>query len=126
MDIHQILQLSTGVSILVVWLFRSNTPTRYRVGTATTLQGEISEAGLPTWTYNVLKIFKPLIALSLIVGLLYDPLTLPSVTCMLVLMTGAIGMHIHARDSITKTTPAIILFTFCIVVCYNTYYDIFE
>lgn len=120
MDIHQILQLSTGVSILVVWLFRSNTPTKYRVGNATTLQGEISEAGLPLWVYHVLRVLKPATALTLIVGLLYDPLTLPSVACTTVLMTGAIAMHVHARDSIMKTAPAMILFVFCIVVLQHT------
>ena len=116
MDIHQILQISTGVSILVVWLFRSNIPTKYRVGNATTLQGEISEAGLPDWIYNILKVFKPTIAFMLILSVLYNPLALPSVICTTILMVGAIGMHIHAKDSITKTLPAATLFTFCLLV----------
>lgn len=116
MDIHQILQIITGITILVVWLFRCNTPTRYRVGNATTLQGEITEAGLPNWTYNVLRVFKPMIALMLIIGVLYNPLTLPSIICTTILMVGAIGMHVYAKDSIIKTFPAVILFTFCLLV----------
>lgn len=99
-----------------MWLFRSNTPTRYRVGNATTLQGEILEAGLPEWTYNILRIFKPMIAFMLIIGVLYNPLTLPSIICTTILMVGAIGMHVYAKDNIIKTLPAIILFVFCLLI----------
>ena len=69
MEINQILQLIIGVSILFVWLVRSNVPTNFRVGNANTLQGELAEVGLPDWFYDIIKIVKPIFAFFLLIGL---------------------------------------------------------
>ena len=53
------LQLVVGASILFVWLFRANVPTNYRVGQAQTLREEVTEAGLPDYMYDVMRIIKP-------------------------------------------------------------------
>lgn len=116
MEINQILQLIIGTSILFVWLVRSNVPTNFRVGNATTLQGELREIGFPNWVYDIIKIVKPIFAFFLLIGLLYSPITFPCMIITTIFMFGAVGMHIYAKDNFLKLIPALTLLIFCFIV----------
>ena len=116
MEINQILQLIIGVSILFVWLVRSNVPTNFRVGNANTLQGELAEVGLPDWFYDIIKIVKPIFAFFLLIGLLYSPITFPCMVATTIFMLGAVGMHIYAKDNFLKVIPALTLLIFCFII----------
>lgn len=114
--ISDMLQLVVGVSILVVWVGRSTRPTAYRVGDASTLSEEFTEAGIPIWVYDVLRILKPIFAFLLIIGIVYDPFFLPCLTFTTVVMIGAVYAHIKVRDHISKWWPAAMLLMFCFVI----------
>ena len=116
MDIQQILQLIIGISILFVWLVRSHTPSNFRVGRANNLKEEVLEVGLPIIFYDIMKVIKPMFAFFLIVGLFYSPMTFPSMIVTTILMSGALLMHIKAKDNFAKVIPALTLFSFCVFI----------
>lgn len=115
-NISDILQLLIGSSIMFVWVVRTTRPTPYRVGSAETLQQEFTEAGLPDWTYDVMRILKPIFAFLLIVGIVYKPFFLPCMIFTTLAMIGAVYAHIKVRDSIVKMLPALTLLVFCFIV----------
>ncbi len=115
-DIYDILQLVVGFSILVVWLVRSHVRTNFRVGDALTLKEEISEVGLPDWFYDIIKIIKPIFAFFLLIGLVYNPLTLPCMIFTTMFMIGAVWMHLKAKDNFFKIIPALTLLVFCFII----------
>jgi len=104
-----------GFSILFVWLVRSHVPTNFRVGDASTLKEEVSEVGLPDWFYDIIKIVKPIFAFFLLIGLIYNPLTIPCMAITAIFMVGAVWMHITAKDNFYKMIPALVLLAFCII-----------
>ena len=116
MDAQQILQLIIGISILLVWLVRSDTPSNFRVGSANNLKEEVLEVGLPIIFYDIMKVVKPMFAFFLIVGLFYAPMTFPSMIVTTIFMLGALWMHIKAKDNFVKIIPALTLFSFCVFI----------
>ena len=116
MDVSQILQLIIGVSILFVWLVRSHVPSTFRVGGANNLKEEVLEVGLPIIFYDIMKVVKPMFAFFLIFGLFYNPMTLPSMIFTTIFMSGALWMHIKAKDNFVKVIPALTLLIFCVLI----------
>ena len=116
MDVSQILQLIIGVSILLVWLVRSHVPSNFRVGGANNLKEEVLEVGLPIIFYDIMKVVKPMFAFFLIFGLFYNPMTLPSMIFTTIFMSGALWMHIKAKDNFVKIIPALTLLIFCVLI----------
>ena len=116
MDASQILQLIIGISILFVWLVRSNVPSNFRVGGANNLKEEVLEVGLPIIFYDIMRVVKPMFAFFLIFGLFYNPMTLPSMIFTTIFMSGALWMHIKAKDNFVKVIPALTLLIFCVVI----------
>lgn len=110
------LQLIVGASILFVWLFRSNVPTNFRVGQAQSLREEVIEAGFPDYVYDVMRIVKPIFAFFLIMGIVWNPITLPCMAFTTIFMIGAVAMHIKVRDNLIKMLPAFTLLLFCFIV----------
>ena len=116
MELSDILQFFVGLSILYVWLIRSHVPTNFRVGSATTLREEVIEVGFPNWVYDILRVVKPIFAFFLLMGLLYDPFTLPCMAFTTLFMVAGVGMHIYAKDNLFKMIPALTLLFFCIII----------
>ena len=114
--LSDVLQFIVGFSILFVWLIRSHVATNFRVGGVTTLREEVIEVGFPNWVYDVLRVVKPFFAFLLMMGLLYDPFTLPCMAITTLLMMGAVGMHIYAKDTFYKMIPALTLLIFCFII----------
>tara|TARA_A200000159_G_C7075305_1_gene236117 strand:- start:128 stop:490 length:363 start_codon:yes stop_codon:yes gene_type:complete len=119
MDSLQILQLLIGSSILYVWLVRSHRPSKFRVGNASTLREEVSEAGLPNYIYDFMRIVKPIFAFLLIIGVTWSPLTIPCMTFTTIFMIGALFMHFQAKDNLFKMIPALTLLFFCGIILFN-------
>ena len=110
------LQLIVGASILFVWLFRTNVPTNFRVGQAQSLREEVTEAGFPDYVYDVMRIVKPIFAFFLIMGIVWNPITLPCMAFTTIFMIGAVVMHIKVRDNLIKMLPAVTLLLFCFII----------
>ena len=114
--LSDILQFLVGFSILYIWLINSHVATNFRVGGATTLREEVIEVGFPNWVYDLLRVVKPFFAFFLMIGLLYEPFTLPCMAATTLFMLGGLGMHIYAKDSIFKMIPALTLLLFCFII----------
>ena len=110
------LQLIVGASILFVWLFRAHVPTNFRVGQAQTLREEVVEAGFPDYVYDIMRIIKPIFAFFLIMGIAWNPITLPCMAFTTIFMIFAVGMHIKVKDNLFKMIPALTLLLFCFII----------
>ena len=110
------LQLFIGVSIMVIWIARTTVASSYRVGAAQTLSEEFTEAGLTEGVYQVMRVFKPIFAFLLVIGIVYDPFFIPCMTFTTLAMLGAVVAHIKVKDEIKKMVPAITLLVFCFIV----------
>ena len=105
--IGTIAQVIVALGILNVWILRYNKSTGYRGGDAKNMREEFAAYGLPFWFMCLIGVMKIAFALMLIVGIWYEPLTLPAAVGMAVLMAGAVSMHLKVKDPPKKALPAL-------------------
>ncbi len=104
-----IFQVVVALGLINVWLVRYNRATAYRGGNAQNMSEEFMNYGLPKWSTYLVGALKLSIAAALIAGIWVPALIAPAATTLLVLMIGAIAMHIRVRDPIKKSIPALIM-----------------
>jgi len=104
-----ILQTIVGLGLLNVWLLRSRSATDYRGGDAKSLQEEFAAYGLPEWFFYLVGILKIGSAVLLLVGIVYPPVVLPAAAVVVVLMLGALAMHVKVKDPAIKSLPAFLM-----------------
>lgn len=114
--VRMIAQLIIALGILNVWLLRFNKASAYRAGTAKTMREEFANYGLPLWFMWVVGGLKTLFALSLLAGFWLPELIRPAAIGMVLLMLGAIAMHIKVGDTLKKASPASIMFILSLVL----------
>jgi uncharacterized membrane protein YphA (DoxX/SURF4 family) len=101
-----ILQIIVALGVLNVWLLRGGRPTPYRGGGARNLREEFAHYGLPPMAMYVVGALKIACALGLLLGLFLPVLVNPSAAILVILMLGAIGMHIKIKDPLMRSLPA--------------------
>jgi len=111
-----IVQVVIAVAILNVWLLRHGKATSYRGGNARSLKEEFAVYGLPGWFMGVVGFLKLLLAVLLIAGIWFSPLTKPAAAGMAVLMLGAVSMHVKVKDPLRKALPALGMLVLCLIV----------
>lgn len=99
-------------SIIKVWLFNFNKPSRWRGKDARTLSDEFAVYGLSRTMMFLVGGAKVLFSVLLLASIWFEPLAVPAATGIAVLMLGAIVMHIKVRDPLIKSFPA---FTFLLL-----------
>lgn len=107
--ISNLLELVVALGLVNVWLLRSKLPTPFRGGESKNLRDEFRAYGLSDgafWTVGALKLG---CAGLLVAGLRFPELTIPAASVIAVLMVGALGMHLKARDPAVKFVPAFIM-----------------
>lgn len=116
--LSMILQLVVGLGLLNVWVVRSKAATAYRGGKAQTLKEEFGAYGLPEWMFYLVGALKVGAAIALIVGLWVPALVQPAAAVIVVLMLGALAMHVKVKDPLMKSLPAflVLLMSAAIVV----------
>lgn len=108
MEIAQLIaQWIIGLGILNVWLVRPKLATAYRGGDARTMQEEFAVYGFPPWFMYAVGALKVLLAILLIAGTWIPQLVQPAALGMVLLMVGAVMMHIKVKDTPKKTLPAL-------------------
>ena len=105
-----ILQIIIALGIYNVWLIRPQKKTPYRGGNTSSIKEEFSAYGLPTWFMYAVGMIKVLSATGLIVGIWIPVLTVPSAIVLLVMMMGALTMHVKIHDTFKQTAPALGMF----------------
>lgn len=113
------LQILIALGLLNVWLVRFKKPTAYRGGSAQSLPDEFAVYGLPKWFMYVVGFLKIAIAIIMIVTVLVPNLLwlgLYAAAVLVILMIGAIAMHIKVRDAFVKMLPAIGMLVMAVLV----------
>lgn len=111
-----IAQLIIGIGLLNVWLLRARKSTNYRGGTATTLAEEFAVYGLPQWSYPVVGVAKVTLAMLLLIGIWYSPVTRPASLLISLFMLAAVMMHAKVGDPLSKVIPASTLLCLSLLV----------
>jgi uncharacterized membrane protein YphA (DoxX/SURF4 family) len=113
-----ILQCAVALGLLNVWLLRPNRSTPYRGGNAKTMRQEFGAYGLPPLAMYIVGTLKVGAALCLIAGVWFPSLVVPAALVILILMVGALGMHVKIHDPAKKSTPAVALLLVCSVIIF--------
>lgn len=101
-----VFQIFVALGLLNVWLIRRKNATAYRGGDAQNLKQEFAAYGLPDFMFYVVGGLKILAALALIAGIWLPAVVVPAAGVIVVLMLGAIAMHIKVGDPLMKSVPA--------------------
>lgn len=104
-----VLQAIVGLGLLNVWLVRSRSATGYRGGDSRSLRQEFAVYGLPEWFFYLVGALKIGAAILLLVGIWYPPVVLPAGVVVVVLMLGALAMHIKVKDPAIRSLPAFLM-----------------
>lgn len=115
--ISAILQVAVGVGLLNVWLLRPGKATSYRGGHSRTLKAEFAAYGLPDFAFYVVGALKILSAVMLIAGIWFPALVLPAAVVVVVLMVGALVMHMKVKDPAIKSLPAFLMLLMSAGLC---------
>lgn len=108
-SISTILQVVVALGLLNVWLVRAGSATSYRGGDARTLKEEFAAYGLPDFFFYLVGALKIGSAVMLIAGIWIDELVMPAAAIVVVLMVGALVMHIKVKDPAVKSLPAFLM-----------------
>lgn len=111
-----ILQLLVAGVLINVWVFRFNKGTDYRGKSARNMREEFAAYGLPGWFMWLVGTLKLTSAAALIFGIWLPEVIFSSAVVLLVLMTGAIAMHLRAGDPFVKFVPALVMLLLSVII----------
>jgi hypothetical protein len=121
--LFQGLKVVIAVGLINVWLIRFNKATNYRGGEARTLKEEFQVYGLPIWFCYFIGFFKILAAHALLAGIWLPWLVPPAAALIVVLMIGAVAMHLKVKDPLNKIFPALTMLAMSGTVLYISLQD---
>jgi uncharacterized membrane protein YphA (DoxX/SURF4 family) len=111
-----ILQLLVAGVLINVWVVRFNKGTDYRGKSARNMREEFAAYGLPGWFMWLVGTLKLTSAAALIFGIWLPEVIFSSAVVLLVLMTGAIAMHLRAGDPFVKFVPALVMLLLSVII----------
>ena len=117
--LSKILSLIVGLTVINVWLFRSDKSTSYRGGDANSLMEEFVVYGLGDY-FLTIGIIKVGLAVLLILSLYYKKLRMFSSLGIGLMMIVAIYMHFSIGDELIKSMPASIMLLSCLIIAYSS------
>lgn len=117
--IRLVIQVIIALGIYNVWLVRSGKATDWRGGTSKSLREEFEVYGLPSWAMGTVGFLKLIFATLLLVGIWYAPVVRPAALGMLILMIGAISMHVKVGDPAKRSLPAFTMFVLSAIVAFT-------
>ena len=117
--LSKILSIAVGLTVINVWLFRSNKSTSYRGGDASSLLEEFQVYGLDDY-FLIIGIVKVSLAIMLLLSLYFKKLSFFASSGIAVMMIVAVYMHINVGDEIIKSIPASVMLTSCLIIAYSS------
>ena len=115
-----LIKLTIAIGILNVWMIRFNQETPWRGGNAKSLKEEFNVYGLPSWFIYLIGFLKITLGGLLIIGLWIESLNLYASGLMILLMIGAILMHVKVRDPLKKSIPAFSMIILLLTILINS------
>ncbi|WP_411279090.1 DoxX family protein [Gemmatimonas sp.] len=116
LTLNAVLQLIVGIGLLNVWVVRSARGTAYRGGGAQTLREEFAAYRLPDAAFYLVGAVKVIAGVVMLAGLWWPLPVRAAAGAVVVLMVGAIMMHIRIKDPVMKSVPAVIMLVLCLVL----------
>ena len=117
--LSKILSVVVGLTVINVWLFRSDKSTSYRGGDANSLMEEFVVYGLGDY-FLTIGIIKVGLAVLLILSLYYKKLRMFSSLGIGLMMIVAIYMHFSIGDELIKSMPASVMLLSCLIIAYSS------
>ena len=118
--IRIIVQAIVALGLLNVWHLRFNKQTPFRGGRARSLREEFAAYGLiepVMWIVGALKVAS---ACALLAGIFVPELVMPTAALLVILMLGAVAMHIRAKDPLRKSMPAASVLILCLFLVFTS------
>ena len=116
--LSKFLSVFVGLTVINVWLFRSNKSTSYRGGDATNLIEEFAVYGLEDY-FLLIGIIKVSLAIILILSLYFTKLRFFASFGIAIMMLVAIFMHISVGDELLKSLPATTMLISSLIIAYS-------
>ena len=114
--IYRLLIVLVSGTVFNVWLIRQGNSTPYRGAEANSLKEEFLAYGLSEPIFYTIGGLKLLAALALLLGLGVKSLVKPAAQLIIVLMVGAIAMHLKVGDPFLKNLPALTMLGMSIAI----------
>lgn len=111
-----ICQIIIALGIFNVWVVRYGKETSWRGGEAKNMKEEFAAYGLPAGFMFFIGATKVILAICLIIGIWAPLLTKPAATAMVILMLGAVSMHVKVKDPLQKSLPALTMLILSLIV----------
>ena len=115
--LSKILSVVVGLTVINVWLFRSNRSTSYRGGDAASLLEEFQVYGLEDY-FLIIGIIKVSLAIMLLLSLYFKKLSFFASSGIGIMMLVAVYMHINVGDELIKSMPASVMLASCLIIAY--------
>ena len=109
-------QIIIALGIFNVWIFRYGKETNWRGGEAKNMKEEFAAYGLPGGVMIFIGAAKISLALCLIIGIWIPLLVKPAAAIMVLLMLGAVSMHVKVKDPLQKSLPAFTMLVLSLIV----------
>jgi len=117
--LSKILSVVVGLTVINVWLFRSNRSTSYRGGDAASLLEEFQVYGLDDY-FLIIGIIKVSLAIMLLLSLYFKKLSFFASSGIGVMMLVAVYMHVNVGDELIKSMPASVMLLSCLIISYSS------
>ena len=117
--LSKILSVVVGLTVINVWLFRSNRSTSYRGGDAASLMEEFQVYGLEDY-FLIIGIIKVSLAIMLLLSLYFKKLSFFASSGIGIMMLVAVYMHINVGDELIKSMPASVMLASCLMIAYSS------
>tara|TARA_B100001093_G_C26547557_1_gene893031 strand:- start:49 stop:426 length:378 start_codon:yes stop_codon:yes gene_type:complete len=115
--LSKLLSIIVGLTVMNVWIFRSDKSTLFRGGDANNLIEEFEVYGLGEY-FLIIGIIKVGLAILLILSLYFTKVRFFAASGIAVMMLVAIFMHINVGDELIKSVPASILLLSSLIIAY--------
>ena len=115
--LSKVLSVVVGLTVINVWLFRSNRSTSYRGGDAASLLEEFQVYGLEDY-FLIIGIIKVSLAIMLLLSLYFKKLSFFASSGIGIMMLVAVYMHINVGDELIKSMPASVMLASCLIIAY--------
>ena len=117
--LSKILSVVVGLTVINVWVFRSNRSTSYRGGDAASLLEEFQVYGLEDY-FLIIGIIKVSLAIMLLLSLYFKKLSFFASSGIGIMMLVAVYMHISVGDELIKSMPASVMLASCLIIAYSS------
>ena len=116
--LSKILSIVVGLTVINVWLFRSNKTTSYRGGDAGSLLEEFQVYGLDDY-FLIIGIIKVGLAVILLLSVYFENLRSFAASGIAVMMLVAVYMHFSVGDELIKSMPASVMLLSCLTIVFT-------